>query len=251
MLRRAGTVLTLCIIAICIYIGYRCLGAAIPGMEAFVGNQVSYTEYGYTSGPFAWFSMLMIVVFFMNGYEACIPASKGIIQTRKDVFIHSLATALLCSVSSVVFTIIFAAGMPGVMKETIPTLWAMTKLTSSDMTVQTIYVIFAMAAMLSTSMSFIFTVTERFQIPLAKVWSGSTEFSRKLVIAIIFILICTFGSSFGLLNIIKYGYNTFTMIVGPVMLVPLVIAIPYRFYEDRKRGVLDADNKLVETKAEA
>lgn len=30
----------------------------------------------------------------------------------------------------------------------------------------------------------------------------------------IFILICTFGSTFGLLNIIKYGYGTFTKELG-------------------------------------
>lgn len=41
--------------------------------------------------------MLMIVVFFMNGYEACVPASIGIINTRRDVLTVAGITALLFS----------------------------------------------------------------------------------------------------------------------------------------------------------
>lgn len=76
----------------------------------------------------------------------------------------------------------------------------------------------------------------------------STGFSRKLAIAMVFILLCTFGSSFGLLNIIKYGYGTFTTIVGPVMLVPLIISVPYRLYKDRKDGILTENYELKEAK---
>lgn len=74
---------------------------------------------------------------------------------------------------------------------------------------------------------------------------SSTAFSRKFVIAIIFILICTFGSSFGLLNIIKYGYGTFTTIVGPVMLIPLIVSVPYRLWKDRNDGILDDNYNLI------
>ncbi len=245
LLRKTGTVLGLAILVICGYVAVICLGAAWkPAME-FVASRVSYKEFGF-SGPNAWFSMLMIVVFFMNGYEACVPASKGIINTRKDVFVESLVTALLCAVSTMVFTVIFAAGMPEILKEQIPTLWAIDNLSNAGMISRVLYAVFAIAAMLSSSVAFIFTVCNRFEPMIQKVWKSSNGFTRKLAIAIVFILLCTFGSRFGLLNIIKYGYGMFTTIVGPVMLVPLIISVPYRLYKDRKDGILDENYNLIE-----
>ena len=245
LLRKVGTVLGLCILLICGYVAVICLGNALPGAMEFLRNRVSYTEYGF-SGPRAWFSMLMIVVFFMNGYEACVPASIGIIKTRKDVFLESLITAALCAFSTMIFTVIFAAGMPDVLEENIPTLWAIDNLSSAGFLSRILYVIFAIAAMLSSSVAFIFTVCNRFEQPIANLWKGSSDFTRKLAIAIVFILVCTFGSTFGLLNIIRYGYGTFTTIVGPVMLIPLVVSVPYRLWKDRKDGVLNDRYELAE-----
>lgn len=247
LLRKVGTVLGICILLICGYVAVICLGNAWEPAMDFLARRVSYTEYGFTA-PRAWFSMLMIVVFFMNGYEACVPASIGIIKTRKDVFVESLVTALLCSLSTMIFTIIFAAGMPEILKEEIPTLWAINELSNAGWISRILYVVFAVAAMLSSSVAFIFTVCNRFEPLIQKVWVKSTGFSRKLVIALVFILICTFGSSFGLLNIIKYGYGTFTTIVGPVMLVPLIVSVPYRLYKDRKDGILTDNYELKEGK---
>lgn len=244
VLRKVGTVLGLAIMIICAYVAAICLGNAIPAATEYLSQHVSYSAYGF-SGPQAWFSMLMIVVFFMNGYEACVPASKGIIETRKDVLIESLMTAVLCAVSTMIFTFIFAAGMPDIMNEEIPTLWAINHLSSSGWIAKILYVVFAIAAMLSSSVAFIFTVCNRFEPMIQKKWTKSTELSRKFVIAMIFILICTFGSSFGLLNIIKYGYGTFTIIVGPVMLLPLIVSVPYRIWKDKKDGILDKDCNLI------
>ncbi|WP_306483694.1 hypothetical protein [Anaerococcus sp.] len=244
VLRRVGTVLGFAILIICIYVAIICIGNATPQASNYLSMRVSYTEYGF-NGPNAWFSMLMIVVFFMNGYEACVPASRGIIESRKDVFVQSLMTSLLCSISTMVFTFIFAAGMPGILKEEIPTLWAINNLSSSGWISKILYVVFAIAAMLSSSVAFIFTVCNRFEPIIKKNWKSSTAFSRKFVIAIIFILICTFGSSFGLLNIIKYGYGTFTTIVGPVMLIPLIVSVPYRLWKDRNDGILDDNYNLI------
>lgn len=243
VLRKVGTILGLAILLICGYVAVVCFGNAIPLATDYIQQHVSYTEYGF-SGIQAWFSMLMIVVFFMNGYEACVPASKGIIETRKDVFIESLVTAVLCAGSTMIFTFIFAAGMPDVMQEEIPTLWAINNLSNSGWISKILYVVFAIAAMLSSSVAFIFTVCNRFEPIIEKKWASSNSYIRKFVIAIIFILICTFGSSFGLLNIIKYGYGTFTLIVGPVMLVPLIISVPYRLWKDRKDGILDDNYEL-------
>lgn len=243
VLRKVGTILGLAILVICGYVAVVCLGNAAPLATSYLQQHISYTEYGF-SGAQAWFSMLMIVVFFMNGYEACVPASKGIIETRKDVLVESLMTAVLCAGSTIIFTFIFAAGMPDIMQEEIPTLWAINHLSNSGWISKILYVVFAIAAMLSSSVAFIFTVCNRFEPMMEKKWTGSTSFMRKFVIAILFILICTFGSSFGLLNIIKYGYGTFTLIVGPVMLVPLIVSVPYRLWKDKKDGILNENYEL-------
>ncbi|NCB91423.1 MAG: hypothetical protein EOM40_02460 [Clostridia bacterium] len=243
LLRKVGTVLGIAILLICGYVAVVCFGNATPLAMSYLSESVSYTEYGF-SGPKAWFSMLMIVVFFMNGYEACVPASIGIIKTRKDVFVESLVTALLCGLSTMIFTFIFAAGMPDVLTEEIPTLWAINSLSNTGWISKILYAVFAVAAMLSSSVAFIFTVCNRFEPVIEKVWTKSSGLSRKLVIAMVFIIICTFGSSFGLLNIIKYGYGTFTTIVGPVMLIPLIVSVPYRLWKDRKDGILDEHYNL-------
>ena len=99
--------------------------------------------------------------------------------------------------------------------------------------------------MLSSSVAFIFTVCNRFEPLIAKVWKNGNPFTIRLVIAMVFIFLCTFGSTFGLLNIIRYGYGMFTTIVGPVMLVPLIISVPYRLSQDRKNGILDENYNLI------
>lgn len=244
LLRKVGTILGVAILLICGYVAVLCIGNAAPAAEAYLSQHISYTEYGF-SAPYAWFFMLMIVVFFMNGYEACVPASLGIIKTRKDVFIESLITASLCSFSTMIFTFIFAAGMPEILQEEIPTLWAINHLSDARWISKILYVIFAVSAMLSSSVAFIFTVCNRFEPLLQKKWKTSTELARKFLIAMIFIIICTFGASYGLLNIIRYGYGTFTIIVGPIMLVPLIVSVPYRLWKDRKDGLLDRNFNLV------
>lgn len=244
LLRKVGTILGVAILLICGYVAVLCIGNAAPAAEAYLSQHISYTEYGF-SAPYAWFFMLMIVVFFMNGYEACVPASLGIIKTRKDVFIESLITASLCSFSTMIFTFIFAAGMPEILQEEIPTLWAINHLSDAGWISKILYVIFAVSAMLSSSVAFIFTVCNRFEPLLQKKWKTSTELARKFLIAMIFIIICTFGASYGLLNIIRYGYGTFTIIVGPIMLVPLIVSVPYRLWKDRKDGLLDRNFNLV------
>lgn len=65
------------------------------------------------------------------------------------------------------------------------------------------------------------------------------------MIALVFILICTFGSTFGLLNIIRYGYTAFTSVAGPVMLLPLIISVPYRLHKDRQDGIINEQYELV------
>ncbi|APX71716.1 hypothetical protein M5C72_00795 [Companilactobacillus allii] len=233
-IRKASSILSVLIVLISLYIGYKCLGPALPGMHSFISSGVTPKDFGYSSQAFAIFSMFTIVVFFMNGYDACVPASKGIVRTRKDVLLVSLLTSILCTFMTIIFTVIFSSGMPGVLKQAVPTLWAVTTLGKFNVLGQTLYVVLSIAAMLSTSMHFIFVVSERFQMPLKKVIKNSTTLMRKLIIAVFFVIICALFSFFGVLNIVNYGYTIFTMVVGPIMLYPLIISVPYRIIKRNK-----------------
>ncbi|WP_125588170.1 hypothetical protein [Companilactobacillus jidongensis] len=233
-IRKASSILSVLIVLISLYIGYKCLGPALPGMHAFISSNATPKDFGYNSQAFAIFSMFTIVVFFMNGYDACVPASKGIVKTKKDVLIVSLLTSILCTFMTIIFTVIFASGMPGVLKQSVPTLWAVTTLGKFNVLGQTLYVVLSIAAMLSTSMHFIFVVSERFQLPLKGLIKNSTALTRKLIIAVFFVIICALFSLFGVLNIVNYGYTIFTMIVGPIMLYPLIISVPYRIMKKNK-----------------
>ncbi|MGX7068834.1 hypothetical protein ACWOBZ_02250 [Gemella bergeri] len=35
------------------------------------------------------------------------------------------------------------------------------------------------------------------------------------------------------------------MIVGPVMLIPLIVSVPYRLWRDKKDGILDENCTLI------
>ena len=35
------------------------------------------------------------------------------------------------------------------------------------------------------------------------------------------------------------------MIVGPVMLIPLIVSVPYRLWKDKKDGILDENYTLI------
>lgn len=234
--RRAGTVLAICLLGVSLYIGVTRLPASMGKMLQFVNSGQTYHAFGYSSGFIAWFSMLTIIVFFMNGYDSCVHASRGIVNSRRDVWLISIGTALLTTGITMMFTVIFAAGMPGILKVQVPTLWAMTSLVSSNIAIQLLYVLFAVAAMTSSSMSFLFTVDERFQNPIKKLMPHASKVIRKLVISLTFVIICTGLSSFGLLNIIKYGYTIFTMFVGPIMFLPLFISVPYRIIKDHHKN---------------
>lgn len=233
--RKAGSVLATCLLLVSLYIGFTRLPVAVGKMSSFVASRASYHTFGYSNGFIAWLSMITILVFFMNGYDACVHASKGIVKTRRDVLTIAAGTAILTTGITMMFTVIFAAGMPGILKIQIPTLWALTKLSYSGMGIQLLYVLFVFAAALSSSMSFLFTVVERFQPSLTKLLPKSGELTRKLVIEILLVIICTIGSSFGLLNIVKYGYTLYSILVGLVMFAPLLVAVPYRLHKDKKK----------------
>ncbi|MTI67392.1 MAG: hypothetical protein FH753_12470 [Firmicutes bacterium] len=241
ILRLMGTALTLCILGVCIYIAALGIGPAWEGMSQFVTARTQPETFGFTH-TVAWFTMISFSLFLLAGSDGAIPASVGVLKTRKDVLISAITNAILALASTLVFTIVFASGMPEIQNESIPTMWAIRNIIGGGKITQVLYAILAISAMLSTGIVLIFTITNRLQVPLGKVWKNSSEFSRKFVVALSFVILCTVGSSFGILNIVRYGFTYVSLIMTPVVFLPVLVAVPYRLWKDKKDGTLPLDD---------
>ena len=86
-----------------------------------------------------------------------------------------------------------------------------------------------------------FSMAARFQGPLGKIWKNSSERARKVVVVVLFLLICTFGSSIGILKLVRYGFGTLTKLTLPVTFLPLLFFVPYRIWRDKKAGMFNKD----------
>lgn len=237
VLRSIGSALTVCIIGVCVYIALFGIGPSWDAMSQFVSSRTSPEVYGYSVSA-AWFAMVSFTLFLLTGADGAIPASIGVLKTRKDVLIASATNSILAFTSTLVFTIVFAAGMPAIQNESIPTLWAIRNIIGGGVVPQILYSFLAISAMLSTGIVLIYTVSNRLEKPLEKVWTGSSSFNRRFLIALVFVLICTVGSTIGILDLVAYGFTFVASLMTPIVILPIIIAVPYRLWKDKKDGVL-------------
>ncbi len=85
----------------------------------------------------------------------------------------------------------------------------------------------------------LYSVAERWNEPVEKVWKNSTATIRKTVIIVALIILCYGLSGFGILNIVKYGFTIVSMGVCPILLVPLIFVVPRMIARDKADGKLD------------
>ena len=185
--------------------------------------------------------MIIFMGNFLCGSDACVSASRGVILTRKDVLLKAGTNAILCILSTLVYTVVFAAGMPGITKEALPTLWALQNICGGPKGAQILYAILAIAAMLSTGIAVTFGVADRWVKPLGKLIPKSSPIVRKAIVAVIILAICLWGSKFGIIAIIYYGFVYMGKVSWPILILLPTIIIPIRIAKDRKAGLLDED----------
>lgn len=238
ILRLTGTGLTIAILGVTLYIAVTGIPNAWGGMKEFVALRQSPAEYGFTTIN-AWYIMIIFMNNFLCGSDACVSASRGVILTRKDVLLKAGTNTILCVLSTLVYTIVFAAGMPGITKEALPTLWALQNICGGPKGAQILYAILAIAAMLSTGIAVTFGVADRWVKPLGKLIPKSSPIVRKAIVAVIILAICLWGSKFGIINIIYYGFVYMGKVAWPILVLLPTIVIPIRIAKDRKAGLLD------------
>lgn len=245
VLNATGSIMTIAILCVTVYIGIVAIPMLWPSTMEFINSRVSMQEYGFTTVG-GWYAMIGFANMFISGQTACATTSRGILVDKKSVIIGSLTNVLLCTFSTMVYTVIFAGVMPEVTEESIPTLYVLQQAIGASRGTQLIYAILAIAAMISTGVSLIFSMAARYEGLLGKAWKKSSVRARKLVISVFFLALCTYGSGFGILALVNYGFGFLTRFGFPITSVPLLFFIPYQIWRDKKDGKINADGFYVD-----
>ncbi len=240
ILRLTGSGLTIAILGVTLYIAITGIPNAWSGMKEFLALRQTPQDYGFSTIN-AWYIMIIFMGNFLCGSDACVSASRGVILTKKDVFLKAGTNAILCVLSTLVYTVVFAAGMPDITQESLPTLWALQNICGGPKGAQILYAILAISAMLSTGIAVIFGVADRWVKPLGKIMPKVSPLLRKAIVAVLILAICLWGSKFGIIAIIYYGFVYMGKISWPVLVLLPTILIPIRIAQDRKAGLIGED----------
>ena len=238
LVSKVSGILTLIIIAIVVYIAIIGLGPTWGGMVAFMEANSQPEDYGFTK-TYAWFVMINSVANFIAGTNAAVPYCLENIHSRTDSVVAAGGNAVLCTGATIVCTMLFAAGMPAIANESLPMVYTLRELVGAGAWVQYLYFVIALAAMLSTGVAIIYGMVERWS-PVVRQSLIKTDhsFAVRIALAGVMIIICMLMSSIGILKLVQVGYPILMNIGTPVMFLLLLITIPYRFYADKKNGML-------------
>jgi uncharacterized membrane protein YkvI len=144
-----------------------------------------------------------------------------------------------------IYTVIFSAGMPQIAKEPIPTLYVLDTMLNVSLNTKWIYMVIALAAMVSTGVALLYGGNVRFQKPLSMIWKSATPNQLHVVFSLIVMVGCTLLSRFGLIAIITKGYAYGGALCAPVLVYLYYITVPLRMRRDRANKV----GPYAETKA--
>ena len=190
LVMKLGNTLTILIIAIIIFIFFISIGTCWPAADQFIESGSTAADYGLTTG-YAWVIVFSSIILFTCGANAAVPSCLVTIRSKKDTFLAALGTAILCGGGTMLCTILFAAGMPHITKESIPMLYLLHDIVHSADWTRYLYVAIAVSAMLSTGVGLLFGISERFQLLSARhnIMANKTAFYRRAVIGVIVTLI--------------------------------------------------------------
>lgn len=229
---RSASFIAIALILLISYIAIRGVPASWEGMSNYVSNRTMNAPISH---------VLMQIVLYINimvaFVDAVIPASKGQVKTRK----HSLGTAIIGSlmvfISTIAMNIIFAAGMPNVAGEDLPTLWSLNHIIGAGFTVRLLYTAIAYLAVLSTGAGYLYGMIERYQLLVHKVWKGSSYNARRLLLVGILTVLAFYFGRAGIPQIVTTAYGIIGRINIPLFEIPFLVILPYQLYKYQKNKV--------------
>lgn len=236
LVMKVSGILTVIILAIVAYIAVIGIGPTWDGAMQFIAERSQPEDYGFTKFA-AWFAIIGTIFNFLAGANAAVPACREDIHTRGDVVVAAFGNAFLCTVATIICTLMFAAGMPQIANEALPMMYTLQELVGAGPWVQYLYFIIAIAAMLSTGVSLVYGMTERWTPVIGNKLNTGVGVKTRFIIAFIMVFACVLMSSIGILAIVNTFYPMLFNIGTPVIFLLLFITIPYRMYKDKKDGV--------------
>jgi uncharacterized membrane protein YkvI len=230
---KAGSILTVCIVAIIVYIGIAGIGPLWDRIAAFSGGNIPPTQFGFSTGA-AWLVILGFSASWVCGRPAVVPACLHGLRHRGDVLVASLATVLFMIGGNIIFTMVLSAGMPEVTKEPIPILYMLENVLHVSSVSRFLYFIIALAAMLSTGVGMIYGTEVRFHGNFKKLMKIKSDVLVSLIFNAVLITLCTLLSKFGIIAIIGKGYVLLTTLAAPLLFYLFFVSIPWRMSRDKK-----------------
>jgi uncharacterized membrane protein YkvI len=228
----SATVLTFLILLITLYIAVVGLGSTWPQAMRFIEERHQPQEFNY-SWTQAWWLILIFVANFTAGRNAAVPACLDSLKTRRDSFFAAFATAAMCAFSTIIYTVVFSAGMPQISKEPIPTLYVLNTMLNVSANNQLIYMVIALAAMVSTGVALLYGGNIRFQQPMSKIWKNATPTQLQVTFSLVIIIGCTLLSRLGVIAIITKGYAYYNALTAPILVYLYCVTVPLRMKKDR------------------
>lgn len=203
------------VITICTIIG---MGAPNARLGAVIGNW----ETEYSVWPAIWSAILYA------SFQCVILGSTvnlaGGLKTDGDVKLSGVFGFLMNCAMMVLLTYMLLAFYPETTGETLPVLAVLNSIGKPWLA--TAYSLMLFLAFITTAISCIGSLTTRFEVFGKNIIKADTV--RRFVFSLCIILICFGIAQFGLLNIIKKGYNAVGYLGIPFVILPVLILGPIK-----------------------
>ena len=201
------------VITICTIIG-------MSSPQARLGEVVSNWETEYSALPAIW-SAILYASFQCVIVGATVNLTGGL-QSSKDSKVGAIFGFLMNCGMMVLLTYMLLAFYPQTTGETLPVLAVLN--TMNRPWLASAYSFMLLLAFLTTAISCIGSLVSRLE-PVGKK-AIQNDNARRFVISLVIILICFGIAQFGLLNIIKKGYNAVGYLGIPFVILPTLFIAP-------------------------
>ena len=215
LLKSASALSTILIIVITV-----CTIVGLSSPNAHLGTVVHNWETEYSVGQAIW-SAVLYASFQCVILGATVNLCGGL-KLKKDSIIGAVFGYLMNGAMMVLLTYMLLAYYPETTGETLPVLAILDSIDKPWLFWA--YSLMLFLAFLTTAISCIGSLTARFETFGSKLIPGQT--ARRFAWSLIIILICFGIAQFGLLNIIKKGYNAIGYLGIPFVILPVLFVAP-------------------------
>lgn len=210
------------VITICTIIG-------MGSPKAHLGTVVSEWQTEFNALPAIWSAILYAS--FQCVILGATTNLVGGLKTDKDSKTAAWIGFLMNGAMMVLLTLMLLAFYPETTEETLPVLAALQ--TMGMPWLSSAYSLMLFLAFLTTAISCIGSLVTRFEVLAGNVIKKDTV--RRFVFSAVIIAICFGIAQFGLLNIIKKGYNAIGYLGVPFVILPVLIVGPKRIKQAKEK----------------